>query len=310
MGFTSIRGAKMNKKLLLSYIEKIKRGINPESVNLDFKKEWWDFKSRPGVEEFVKDICSMANTSGGDSHIVIGVDEKSGSLHDSPLPIDEAKLQDKHKNKVQPLIRVHFREHAINDGGDVKKISVVVIPHSTRRPHVITRINNKPDHIPIRLGTQTIEASRADLDAMYSERRKTSKLKVKFLEEKLEWGNYSYYNPAFLMRLEFDNHSGEMSEHIEKIKLVSKSAIGNPWETKHFKIEENGKDLGLDAIFQVGSEEIRHVIVYVSEKTPQNSGYRENLPGNDKDQYKLIIQTRSGTEITPIEIPSGWVTNN
>ncbi|MBI2008433.1 ATP-binding protein [Candidatus Amesbacteria bacterium] len=300
----------IDNNLLNAYIEKIRQGINPEGTELDFKREWWDFNTRQGVEEYVKDICSMSNTAGGDCYIIIGVDEKTGMVYDSPLPMDESKLQDKHKNEVQPLLNISFHEYSISDNKVIKKISVVEIPHSLKRPHVITRINSKPDHIPIRLGTQVIEASRTDLDVMYSDRGKISQFKVRLLEKNLEWGNFAIYTPAFLIRVEFDNHQSEVSEYVESITLVSKTASGDPWKTLHFKIEEKGKDLGVDSIFEIEPGKIKQVTVFLSEKLPQDLKYRENIPTNDMDQYRLTITTRRGTKVPPIKFLPGWIKSN
>jgi hypothetical protein len=299
----------VNKKLLESYIEKSRQGVSLEGSNLDFKQSWWKLSDNQGVEEFIKDICSMANTA-GDCYIIVGVNEQTGEFLDSPLPMDESKLQDKLKNSVYPVIKVEFQEELIEDSGQTKKISIVRIPHSINRPYVLKSVNYKPDHIPIRLGTQTAEASRTDIDAMYSDRSNMPNLKVSLLEDKLEWGYYAVYTPAFLVRLEFDNSEGQRPEHVFKIMLVSKTAGGDRWETKHFKIEEGQRDLGVDPLFEIEGGRIRRVAVYLSEKIPQSLSYREKIPNNDSDQYRVVFKLKSGRQIPDIKIEPGWITNN
>src|SRR5688500_14077949 len=104
----------MDNSVLLSYIDRIRSGNQLESSNLDFKIEWWDFKSN-GTKEFAKDVCTMANSHNGDSYIVIGVNDKTGEVVDSPLPLDEASLQEKLKSKINPRVNFTVSNLTIED---------------------------------------------------------------------------------------------------------------------------------------------------------------------------------------------------
>jgi hypothetical protein len=47
----------------------------PEGVFVDYKKDMYG-RSDADVKEFLKDVSSFANTSGG--HLIIGIDETGG----------------------------------------------------------------------------------------------------------------------------------------------------------------------------------------------------------------------------------------
>ena len=94
-------------QLLQEIIKKAKEGLNVETTNIDIKKEWWDLTVVEGRDEFLKDISAMANNHSNDSFIVVGLDNK-GNIYNQPLPFDEAILQEKHKDRIEPRVKIEF----------------------------------------------------------------------------------------------------------------------------------------------------------------------------------------------------------
>jgi hypothetical protein len=109
----------------------------PESQILEFKQvlPGSDDKSR---HEFLKDVCALANASGGD--IVYGVQERSGRA-DAPAPISQANYPlDATKRRLAQILesglepRLDVRMHTVVfSSGDY--ILIVRVPASFQRPH-------------------------------------------------------------------------------------------------------------------------------------------------------------------------------
>jgi hypothetical protein len=109
----------------------------PESQTLEFKQTLpgTDDKSR---HEFLKDVCALANASGGD--IVYGIQEKSGRA-DQPAPISTSTDPiDATKRRLSQVLesglepRLDVRMHPVGfASGDY--MLVVRVPASFQRPH-------------------------------------------------------------------------------------------------------------------------------------------------------------------------------
>lgn len=290
----------MTDKYILSIIEKAKSGINVEGTNLDLKQKWWDLQNN--LDEFIKDICSMSNTATGESCIIIGVD-KYGGIYNAPLPMDEASIQEKHKEKIDPVLTIEFKEILI--GTDT--ISVVYIPYSKNRPHVIKKYKNSINWIPVRFGSSTQSASRLDLDQMYEERNTKTEpnITVEIFEESLKWGNFAGYGqaggPCFAVKLLIDN-LGDSSDYITNVALIE--TTGNLWKSTHFFFEGLNR---LDKELAVGAHERKSdVNVYISDQMPSGLRNQRRIPDLDKDSMILKIFTRNGKEIK-IPIKPCWI---
>jgi Putative DNA-binding domain len=109
----------------------------PESQTLEFKQvlPGTDDKSR---HEFLKDVCALANASGGD--IVYGVQERSGRA-DVPTPISQAidpidatkrRLAQILESGLEPRLNVQMHTVAFSGGG---YILIARVPASFQRPH-------------------------------------------------------------------------------------------------------------------------------------------------------------------------------
>lgn len=162
------------------------KGQTLERNKLEFKRQWynlsWTKKPGEGKElrnkeyyEFLKDCCAIINSYGrDDGFIVIGVDESKElfdtNLTDSGLN-DSSKIKDVIIGNVDKafLIDIDY----INVEG--KQLSVIHIPPSTDKPHLVAEYWSKNLHksenvIWIKNGSGATIATRGDIDRMYWER--------------------------------------------------------------------------------------------------------------------------------------------
>ena len=280
----------MTDKLLLSIIEKVKKGISIERSGLDLKRKWWNLETYQGLEEFLKDVCSMANAQTGDSYIVVGIDEATGKIYDAPLPDDEANIQSKHKDEIEPRVKLLINEYKIEG----KTLSVLTIPHSLQRPHVIKKYSNWRNWIPVRFGTSTLTASRSDLDEMYQERYKshTSDIHIRLFEEKLRWGKYSQFGGyCFMVRLSVDNYGGGAPDYIVKVALHGSNG---GWKSRYFMFE----GMMLDQELRVGAHERKlGTQLYLSDLSPDESVKKRAIPEISSEPLHLSVYCRSGKSV-------------
>src|SRR5579871_5907272 len=86
-------------------VGQISAGV-PEGILIDYKREQYG-RSDADVKEFLKDISSFANTSGG--HLIIGIDETGGvptkiiALNDDPDQ-DLQRLESLARDGIEPRI--------------------------------------------------------------------------------------------------------------------------------------------------------------------------------------------------------------
>lgn len=120
--------------------DQITAGV-PEGALLDYKRDAYG-RSDADVREFLKDVSSFANTSGG--HLIIGIDEVAGvptSL--SPLTGDPdqelQRLENLARDGIEPRIAgLRMKAVPINGGGFVL---VLRIPKSWNPPHRVSAKN-------------------------------------------------------------------------------------------------------------------------------------------------------------------------
>ena len=160
------------------YILELSRGLfelqESEKRKLEFKRQWYNLTDRIGIEEFCKDVAAMANTPGPDGFIVIGLDEDDGTLMNSPisdcgLP-DVSLITNLIIKKVRPSIQFEIDTVTLEEEGN-KVISVIKIPPSLDKPHVIGRYKTQQNYIPIRNGTDIFPANHTDLEYMFYDRK-------------------------------------------------------------------------------------------------------------------------------------------
>jgi len=166
----------MNREEILAkvkpYIEEAKAGVKTEDEKVDLKAKWYNLKEIENKSEFLKDITSIANTLGRDGFIIIGIDEKGKTFHDSKI-IDSG-LDD--ESKIQDLIIKNIEGgldfSVVEISYDGHLISVIHIPPSIKMPHVIKHYETKKgkqeeQKIFVRKGTKILPATKYDLDKIY-----------------------------------------------------------------------------------------------------------------------------------------------
>jgi hypothetical protein len=281
---------------ILAIIEKVRKKINIEGTNLDIKREWWNLKS--DLNEFIKDIAAMANNHNGDSSIIIGLDNK-GNVYNSPLPYDEAIIQNKHKDKIHPKINIKITEYKFEN----KIISVIEIPHSDNRPHVILKQGSSENFIPIRIGSSTLTASRNDLNVMFEERLKLAQpnLDISLVEENISWANYAAYKgPCFFVKVKLDNFEGQSPEFITSVTMIERS--GEHWQSKYFQFKEKK----INSHLKIDSKDIVDSIeLYISDKAPTTPNTSRVRPDLDLDSIYLRFECRNGKMIK-IPLKPSW----
>jgi hypothetical protein len=153
----------MTEDQLRDVIEHFKAGGKEETL-LDLKRDWWKFGLQQQQDEFRKDVSAMANAvtlQDGPRHIVIGLDE-DGSMHDAPLPRDEAQIQQLLAG-IEPVPHVRLVHHVVEG----IRLWVLVVEPPFDPPYV-AKENGDRHLIHIRRGSTTTTASRRDLDRYYA----------------------------------------------------------------------------------------------------------------------------------------------
>lgn len=160
----------IDKKYLENLILKLKDGEVGENNKIDLKRQWRNLNDNNDQNEFAKDVCAIANTVGLEGCLIIGISE-SGETFNSP--ISSSGLND--VAQIFQLL-VKRTSHApvidisqIKLGNDI--ISLVKIPPSLDKPHVVKKHNNRDNAIFVRKGTSTLFANKSDLDLMYYDRK-------------------------------------------------------------------------------------------------------------------------------------------
>lgn len=156
---------------ILKYSEWIKNGAEIENPKLELKQQWWDLGDDLSQNEFLKDVTAMANTPGNTGYIIIGIDKK-GELHDALIPIDSSKIRGIICKHIQDPMNIEVYQIPVGE----KSISVIEIPESFNKPHVIKVYRTSKQtinmYIPIRKGTSVNATNKYDLDIMYLERNR------------------------------------------------------------------------------------------------------------------------------------------
>lgn len=119
--------------------EQVSSGV-PEGVFVDYKKEMYG-RSDADAKEFLKDISSFANTSGG--HLIIGVDETAGTPTGiTPISgdpdLDLQRLENLARDGIEPRISGLRMRTIVVSGGYVLLLR---IPRSWNPPHRVSARN-------------------------------------------------------------------------------------------------------------------------------------------------------------------------
>ena len=117
-------------------LDQIEAGV-PEGILVDYKRDPYG-RTDADVREFLKDISSFANTSGG--HLIVGMDEASGiPTTISPLTGDAdqelQRLENIARDGLEPRI-AGLRMRAVPVGGGF--VILVRVPRSWQPPHRVS----------------------------------------------------------------------------------------------------------------------------------------------------------------------------
>ena len=203
------------KAFLRTYLDDARAlGKANELSWLDFKIEWHPMKTEEGKLEFVKDAAALANT-GMHALLVVGVDDKTWALKDQRIASsgyeDASNFQSLIASRVTPMFSAEVEEMVYKDGASDRLLSLLHIPPTRNRPHLIGEWAAKgkppgpggPPWLPrsfknalfFRRGARTFGPSsdeaptRAELDAMYLDRPGVAaQLRVQdWREQKMEY---------------------------------------------------------------------------------------------------------------------------
>lgn len=176
-------------------------GQEIENKKFDFKKKWYDLTDKKGINEFLKDTSSIANTFGLDGLIVIGFDDKTKVFEDSVF--SNCGLKDK-SQIYQVLIKrlshpfdINIYDFEINK----HQVSIIHIPPTLEKPFLIKNYQTyhkdgkekkREEHkIFVRKDAGTFPATKYDIDLMYYDRKNFNIQKSYDVEVNLT--DYNFY---------------------------------------------------------------------------------------------------------------------
>jgi hypothetical protein len=173
----------MDKELLntvTSYISSSLEGQDVENSKIDFKRQWYKLNEEPGKYQFLKDTSAIANTVGLDGFIIIGFDEKTKEFFDTTF--NDSGLRD--SEQIPAIINSHIDKIYDTNHFDITfdshKLSVLHIPPSLEKPHVIRGYKTfdkgieksvEQHRVFVKRGTSTGYATKNDLELMYYDRK-------------------------------------------------------------------------------------------------------------------------------------------
>lgn len=168
-------------------VEKLIDSNITESLILDYKKEIiGDDRSK---KEILKDISSMANSSGG--YIIIGIDEDKESgypvkpFYGTSRIINNQKveewLEQVIRSNIQPNINFRIKPIPfLNE--DEKCLIIIYVPMSLRSPHMVTY--NGDNRYYIRHNTQSTPAENYEIIELFERSKRMEDKIKKFFGEK------------------------------------------------------------------------------------------------------------------------------
>lgn len=150
-----------------SHLEAMVANGAAESITLEFKSAPYP-AGQDGGREFLKDICALANTSGG--WLLIGIAEEGGAASEI-VPIDDGD-PDKMQQRLESLLQSGIEPRV--SGTRMRKIDVtggyvivIRIPPSANVPHRVTAQNSNRYYL--RSSAGAYEASYGELKSMFSQ---------------------------------------------------------------------------------------------------------------------------------------------
>ncbi len=151
------------------FIRKFLYSCVPESANLDYKWQV-DLTKSKDKEKLAKWIAGFANSNGG--ILILGVKEYEDSgepdLEEPICPVNipnSVELTQHLTNIINGIVNPRPVFYPFPIDADSGQAAVLVVPSSNNKPHVVQKGDDY--YVPIRRGTSTVTASRAELDLIY-----------------------------------------------------------------------------------------------------------------------------------------------
>jgi hypothetical protein len=150
-----------------------------ENPNTEIKREWYDLeKGKPdykfNLSAFISEITAIVNNRGPwDGFMIIGLD-KNGVAFNAPLTNcglkDESQLYNLIVSAVENPYPIALFTVTLEEAGVRKHISVIKIPRSIKKPHVmdayVTAKYTYKSYIPVKIGGSVRQAKATDIQAM------------------------------------------------------------------------------------------------------------------------------------------------
>lgn len=197
------KAMEITSKFLTDLIAKLRSGVDVEDDKLDIKGQWYDLSDKKGQEEICKDIAAMANTTGPTGHIIIGIN-KDGSLVDSPFKeshlADKTHLQGIVVKRVDLPPQFELKEYEVEENNVRFTVSVISVPPSIDKPHVLGSYKERENYIPVRKNTGTLPAKRSDIERMYYDRKNIG---IDFRVEVFPWSNKPEFRGKAVSQTEY-----------------------------------------------------------------------------------------------------------
>lgn len=177
----------LSKEKIKEYLDQMATGISIEDINpkLELKRQWPNFIQPDATEkkkkesEFLKDIVAMANTPGPTGYLIFGIGE-DGNLYDGKFSTcgltDQTQLRGIVVKRVSPPVNFSLNHIEIEHNGTSQTISVIEIPASLEKPHVISNYlfpggKDIDQYIPIRKTGGIVPAGHYDIEHMFYDRK-------------------------------------------------------------------------------------------------------------------------------------------
>lgn len=278
-------------KILLSLSED---ELEIENPKVDFKKKWYDLKDEFDKYEFMKDVTSIANTTGKDGLIIIGYDEKAKTFH--PAKRDDCGLSD--SSHIQNLVLKMCSDVFTLNTFDLKingnEMSVIHIPPVFRKPILLryykkkmkSGIKEEEQRIFVRKNTRTHYANKNDIDLMYFEReylKPEYEYEINLLEYKkssqrssADMKTWSTYNSIDLV---FDiENLGRRNLSIRSARLIIRDSSMNKLEFKAARLNIAGSRRKWKSLIEtIKPEESKLINIHFGEKLSQSSFKKVNI---------------------------------
>jgi hypothetical protein len=161
-------------------------GMEIENPNTEIKREWYNLikageNYKQDTSGFISELTAIANNCGPwDGFLIIGI-AKGGELNNSPFSQcglrDESDLHNLIIKTVDKPFSVSVISVTTNIDGSDKHLSVIHIPKSLNKPHVMfeywtSKTIVYKNYTPVKVGSSVRSATRSHLDMMYFDNQK------------------------------------------------------------------------------------------------------------------------------------------